>query len=219
VYIPQHFAMQIADAKAMLACVRAADLITAGPDGLIATLLPLLYLPDSADPDGFGVLQGHVARNNPQLAAAGETQADSLVIVRGSDGYISPRFYASKAEDGRVVPTWNYAMLHVYGELVIHDDPEWLLDLVTRLTDHHEAGAATPWHVDDAPGPFIAGQLRAIVGLELRISRIEAKNKMSQNRSDADRIGVIEGLRTVDPGDPVAAAVAAALHTDGAGRQ
>jgi len=119
---------------------------------------------------------------------------DALVIVRGPDAYVSPSWYASKAEHGRVVPTWNYVTAHVYGQLVIHDDPDWVGVLVRRLTDRHEADSPRPWSVDDAPASFIAGQLRAIVGVELVISRVDAKAKLSQNRPAADIDGVITGL-------------------------
>lgn len=110
---------------------------------------------------------------------------------------MSPSWYASKAEHGRVVPTWNYSTAHVYGELVVHEDAAWLRDHVRRLTDLHEAGSDRPWSVDDAPEPFISGQLRAIVGVELIISRIEGKTKLSQNRTDADISGVVAGLQSV----------------------
>ncbi len=115
--------------------------------------------------------------------------------MRGPDAYISPGWYASKAEHGRVVPTWNYVTAHVYGELVVHDDPGWTEDLVRRLTVKHESAREHPWSVDDAPRGYIEGQLRAIVGIELAITRIEAKAKLSQNRPAADIDGVIAGLR------------------------
>ena len=114
--------------------------------------------------------------------------------MRGPDAYVSPSFYASKAEHGRVVPTWNYLTAHVYGELVVHDDAGWVEALVRRLTDLHEGGTAAPWSVDDTPPAYVAGQLRAIVGLELRISRVEAKAKLSQNQPVADVEGVVAGL-------------------------
>jgi transcriptional regulator len=139
-----------------------------------------------------------VARNNDQWRkpALGE----SLAIIRGPDAYVSPSWYAAKAEHGRVVPTWNYVTAHVYGRLVVHDDPVWVEDVVRRLTAKHEAarlaapGQETPWSVDDAPRAFIEGQLRAIVGLELQITRIEAKAKLSQNRPEGDIAGVVSGL-------------------------
>jgi len=188
-YIPEHFAADQQDVDALLGNLGAADLITVTDEGLLATFLPLLYEPSVGS---HGALLGHVARNNDQWRrpAVGE----ALVIARGVDGYISPSYYASKAEHGRVVPTWNYLTAHVYGELIVHDDVEWLSGLVRRLTERHEAGREHPWSVDDAPAAYFAGQLRAIVGVELRISRIEAKAKLSQNRPSEDIDGVISGL-------------------------
>jgi transcriptional regulator len=133
-----------------------------------------------------------VARNNAQWSEP--VIGEALIIIQGADAYVSPSWYASKAEHGRVVPTWNYTAAHVYGELVIHDDPVWLARQVRRLTGVNEAGFDQPWSVDDAPERYISGQLRAIVGLELVITRIEAKAKLSQNRPDADIDGVVAGL-------------------------
>lgn len=179
------------DVAGALAGVRAADLVTVTAQGPVATFLPLLYDPDPA-PGSHGALLGHVARNNDQWRR--EAIGEALAIVHCADGYISPSYYAAKAEHGRVVPTWNYVTLHVYGTFIVHDDTAWLSDLVRRLTDRHEAGREHPWSVDDAPAEYVAGQLRAIVGVELRISRIEAKAKLSQNRSGADIDGVAAGL-------------------------
>ncbi|MBI3224609.1 MAG: FMN-binding negative transcriptional regulator [Mycolicibacterium cosmeticum] len=185
-YVPAHFTADDAAVHELLTHHGAADLITATPEGLVATMLPFVY-----DADRRALL-GHVARNNPQwrLPVLGE----ALVIVRGPDSYISPSWYASKAEHGRVVPTWNYLAAHVHGNVTIHDDPAWLDRLVRRLTDKHEANRPQPWSVDDAPEKFVAGQLRAIVGIEVAITRIEAKFKLSQNRPAADIDGVINGL-------------------------
>jgi transcriptional regulator len=127
--------------------------------------------------------------------------------MRGPDSYVSPAWYASKREHGRVVPTWNYITAHVYGTMTVYDDPGWVADVVRRLSDHHEAGRAEPWSVDDAPEKYVSGQLRAIVGVEIGIKRIEAKFKLSQNRPDADIDGVIEGLR--EYGDQRSAAAVA----------
>ena len=193
-YIPAHFAPDDAMVGELLDRHGAADLVTLTAEGLVATMLPFIYVPGTGD---LGALHGHLARNNPQWKLP--AQGDSLVIVRGPDAYISPAWYASKAEHGRVVPTWNYMTAHVYGRLVVHDDAVWTEDLVRRLTAKHESSRARPWSVDDAPPEFIAGQLRAIVGVELLITRIEAKAKLSQNRPPADVEGVIEGLR--DRGD------------------
>ena len=185
-YVPSHFAADESAVQDLLANHGAADLVTLTSQGLLATLLPFIYDPEQ------GALLGHVARNNDQWRQ--EALGESLVIVRGPDAYITPRWYAAKAEHGKVVPTWNYMTAHVYGNLVIHDDPVWVEGLVRRLTSLHEAEAEHPWTVDDAPPAFIAGQLRAIVGVEVVITRIEAKLKLSQNRTAADVEGVIEGL-------------------------
>jgi transcriptional regulator len=209
-YIPAHFAPDPAQVDELLRNHGAADLVTVTERGLVATMLPFIYVPPADAGTGgppragepragqpragqLGALHGHLARNNDQwkLAAAGE----SLAIVRGPDAYITPGWYASKAEHGRVVPTWNYVTAHVYGRFVVHDDPAWTENLVRRLTAKHEAYRGRPWSVDDAPRPFIEGQLRAIVGVELEITRIEAKAKLSQNRPPADVDGVIAGLR------------------------
>ncbi|HET9082189.1 MAG TPA: FMN-binding negative transcriptional regulator [Trebonia sp.] len=193
-YIPAHFAPDPALVDELLRNHGAADLVTVTSEGLVATMLPFVYVPPAGDGDGTqGALHGHLARNNPQwkLEPAGE----ALAIVRGPDAYITPGWYASKAEHGRVVPTWNYVTAHVYGRLVVHDDPVWTEDLVRRLTAKHEAYREHPWTADDAPRSFIEGQLRAIVGISLEITRIEAKAKLSQNRPAADVEGVIAGLR------------------------
>ena len=195
-YVPAHFAADDAAVRELLERHGAADLVTVTAEGLVATMLPFIYVPDSpgeAGRGGHGALHGHLARNNAQwrLSARGE----ALAIVRGPDAYISPSFYAeSKPAHGRVVPTWNYVTAHVYGSLIVHDDAAWTESVVRRLTAKHEAGSSHPWSADDAPRPFIEGQLRAIVGVELVISRIEAKAKLSQNRPVADVTGVIAGL-------------------------
>ena len=124
---------------------------------------------------------------------------DSLAIFAGPDAYISPSWYATKQETGKVVPTWNYEVLHASGPLVIRDDPTWVAGLVRRLTTRHEAGQRDPWTVDDAPSEFIVKQLRAIVGIELPITRLEGKRKLSQNRPSADINGAIDGLRSGTP--------------------
>jgi transcriptional regulator len=193
-YVPTHFAPDDEAVHELLAHNAAADLVTAGPDGLEATMLPFVY--DRAR----GALLGHFARNNDHWRRIDGREA--LVIVRGPDAYITPAWYASKAEHGRVVPTWNYEVAHVHGTVTIQDDTVWLADLVRRLTDHHESRRPAPWSVDDAPQKFFEGQLRAIVGIEVAIGRIEAKFKLSQNRPDADIDGVVDGLRSVgdEPG-------------------
>lgn len=188
-YIPHKFALSDTETSAVLADGGFVQLVTHdAAAGLVVTPLPMLY-------DGHSLV-GHVARANPHWRATG----DSVAILSGPDAYISPGFYATKAETGKVVPTWNYEVLTVHGSLVAHDDPDWVLDLVTRLTARHERGRAEPWRVSDAPETFTRAQLRAIVGIELVISRVEGKRKMSQNQPDRNRAGVAAGLR--ESGDP-----------------
>ncbi|MFI5712876.1 FMN-binding negative transcriptional regulator [Kribbella sp. NPDC051620] len=188
-YVPKRFAADESVVRDLLVGHGAGDLVTSTADGLLATLLPFIYDPSVGEQ---GALLGHLARNNPQWKTP--VLGEALAIITGPDAYISPSAYASKQEHGRVVPTWNYVIAHVYGELVIHDDPAWLDGLVRRLTGKHEAQFTEQWSVDDAPEAYVAGQLRAIVGVELVISRIEAKAKLSQNRSGADIDGVVESL-------------------------
>lgn len=188
-YTPPKFAVDEESAAAFLAQIRAADLVTVTEDGLVATFLPLLFDPSVGE---RGALLGHVARKNDQWKR--RPIGEALVIAHGEDAYITPSWYPSKAEHGRVVPTWNYTAAHVFGRLAIHDDRDWVDANVRALTERHEASRAASWSVDDAPPTFHAGQLRAIVGVELVISRVEAKFKMSQNRDDADIDGVVAGL-------------------------
>ncbi|MEV4349396.1 FMN-binding negative transcriptional regulator [Actinoplanes sp. NPDC049596] len=188
-YTPAPFSASDADIDQLLMSADAADLITSTAEGLQATYLPVVY---DAEAGPRGSLLAHVARNNEQwkLPPIGEAMA----IVHGPDTYITPSWYASKREHGRVVPTWNYVTAHVYGELVVHDDPAWVAAMVRRLTDRHERGRDHPWSVDDAPARYVTGQLRAIVGVQMVISRVEAKFKLSQNRPAPDIDGVVAGL-------------------------
>jgi transcriptional regulator len=188
-YIPAHFAAGPDAIDDLLTRPAAGNLVTFTSQGLLATLLPFVFEPSVGE---HGALHGHLARNNPQWSEA--AIGESLMIMQGADAYISPSWYASKAEHGRVVPTWNYSAAHVYGKLVIHDDPAWLRHHVRRLTDLNEAQSDRPWSVDDAPERYVSGQLRAIVGVELLITRIDAKSKLSQNRPAADIDGVVAGL-------------------------
>jgi transcriptional regulator len=193
-YVPEHFRPTVADVQALLRRPGAVDLVTVTARGILATMLPMAWdEPGSrAGIGAHGALVGHVAIKNDQWRepALGE----SLAIVRGPDAYITPSWYATKREHGRVVPTWNYVIAHAYGRLVIHEDASWLEANVRRLVELHESPRDEPWAVDDAPAAYIAGQLKAIVGVELLIDRLEAKTKLSQNRSAADVDGVITGL-------------------------
>ncbi len=150
------------------------------------TPLPLIY------DESAHSLVGHVSRANPHWRADG---AESVAIFAGPHTYISPSFYATKTETGKVVPTWNYEILNVYGRLIVHDDPDWVLNLVTMLTNRHEGTRAQPWQVTDAPETYTQSQLRGIVGVELVIDKVEGKAKMSQNQPDRNRDGVVAGLR------------------------
>jgi len=185
VYLPPKFALSPERIDAVLAEAGFAQLVSHTTAGLVVTPLPLLY-----DAERHALL-GHVARANDHWRAAG---AESVAIFTGPQAYVSPSFYPTKAETGKVVPTWNYEVLNVYGTLRVHDDPDWLLDLVTRLTDRHEAGRDRPWRVADAPASYTRAQLNGIVGVELPVERVEAKAKMSQNQPARNRAGVITGL-------------------------
>ena len=167
-----------------------ATLVTSGKDGFEASHVPLLLDPDPAP---LGTLRGHVARGNPQARGAG-SEVEALAILMGPEAYVSPSWYPTKAETGRVVPTWNYVVVHAHGRLRFFEDPERLLELVSGLTEAHEGGRARPWSVRDAPEEYIRAQLKGIVGFELSIARLEGKWKLSQNRSARDRAGVVEGL-------------------------
>jgi transcriptional regulator len=195
-YTPSQFAVTPDQAAEFLARIDAADLVTTTESGLLATFLPLLYVPASGE---FGALRGHLARKNDQWRQP--VVGDALVIAHGEDAYIHPGWYPTKAEHGRVVPTWNYTTAHVYGELVVHDDVDWVDENVRLLTARQEHGREQPWSVDDAPEAFHVGQLRAIVGIEVLISRVDAKFKMSQNQKPENIDGVIEGLTGERRGD------------------
>ena len=170
----------------ILAGARAGHLVTAEAGSLDATFLPFLV-----DVDGRRVL-AHFARGNPQWRSA--DGARGLLIASGADAYISPSYYATKRETGRVVPTWNYTVVHAHGVLRVHDDADWLRDVVSGLTALHERSREEPWAITDAPAEYIDRNLKAIVGVELVVDRLEAKRKLSQNRSTEDLAGVVDGL-------------------------
>jgi len=188
----------------ILAGAHAGHLVTAEAGSLDATFLPFLV-----DVEGHRVL-AHVARANPQWRSADGGRG--LLIASGADAYISPSYYATKRETGRVVPTWNYTVVHVHGVVRVHDDEDWLRDLVSRLTERHERGREEPWAVTDAPGEYIDRNLKAIVGVELVVDRLEAKRKLSQNRSSEDVAGVIDGLSR---GTAIERAVAGEMQQSG----
>lgn len=183
--------------RAMVAEFRTAWLVTVGDDGLpAATLLPVIWHDD--------VVIAHMAKGNAHWRGIADG-APGLLIATGPDAYISPTWYAAKAEHGKVVPTWNYSAVQLTGTVRLHHDREWLRKAVTELTDLHEGARDHPWQVTDAPADYIDGQLGGIVGVEFTVTGIQGKAKLSQNRSDADQDGVIAGLR----GDRLAAPDAA----------
>lgn len=194
-YTPPAFRLDdLAQIHALMRAAPLATLVTATAEGLMATPVPLL-LDETEGP--YGVLHGHLARANPHWSAP-QTAAQALAVFMGADAYVTPAWYAAKAETGQVVPTWNYETVHVHGPVEFYDDPARLRAVVTRLTDRHEATRPAPWAVTDAPEPYLQTQLRAIVGLRLPIARLEAKRKMSQNRPATDRQRIAAGLAESD---------------------
>ena len=211
-YLPSHF--EESRPEVLHELVRAHPLgllITLGPAGLQANPVPFML---DADTEGEGdaraaVLRAHVARANPVWREA-RSDVESLVVFQGAQAYISPSMYPSKAATGKVVPTWNYVMVQARGTLRVLDDAPWLHALVTRLTHRHEATRAVPWAVSDAPADYVDTMLRAIVGIEITLTALTGKWKVTQNRSAADRDGVVRGLRAQaeQTGDAQAAAMA-----------
>lgn len=196
-YLPAVFKeSDVAEIHAAIRSAGLADLITNGPSGMIGTPLPLFLDPSEGE---HGVLYGHVSKGNPQWR---EGSGEALAMFRGPDAYVSPSWYATKTETGKVVPTWNYVAVHAYGPVEFFHDADRLLEAVTRLTRIYENGRDHAWAVSDAPPDFIQSQLKGIVGVRMPITRLEGKRKMSQNRTADDRAGVIEGLlASPDPKD------------------
>ncbi|WP_010486593.1 FMN-binding negative transcriptional regulator [Pseudomonas sp. S9] len=181
---------------------RLATVVSHGASGFQATHLPVLLIREEGQ---YGTLYGHLARANPHWRDW-QAGSDALVMFNTTDGYISPAWYPAKAEHGKVVPTWNYISVHARGPIELFDDPQRLLQLVSRLSDKHEAPRQKPWSVDDAPADYIDKMLRAIVGFALPIAHLEGKYKLSQNRDPADRQGVRAGLQSsTDPRDQLLA--------------
>ena len=181
-------------------------LVSNGAEGLVANAVPFLIDPAASK---LGTLRGHVARANGQWRDLSQAP-DALVVFQGPDHYISPSWYATKQETGKVVPTWNYVMVQARGRAKVIDDDAWLAGQIAALTSAQEAGREKPWAVGDAPADFIAMQRRAIVGIEIEIVDIRGKWKASQNRSAADRAGVVAGLEAL--GDEEALAMAAIVE-------
>lgn len=187
-YIPRHFSVTDTVAIEFLSELRSGHLVISTDVGIKSAFIPIHFRSSTNS------IIGHLARGNELWAL--KTNQESLMISSTMDSYISPTWYQSKIDHGRVVPTWDYMLAHVYGELIIHDDVNWLKEAVSELTDVFEGNRIKPWKLDDAPDDYVAGQLRAIVGFELKVSRIEVSFKMSQNKSDLDLNGVIDGLNS-----------------------
>jgi transcriptional regulator len=207
-YVPRHFAETRVDVlHDLIRRHPLGTLVVAGPEGLEASHVPFEISPDPAP---FGTLRCHVARANPiwqQIAADRQV----LVVFQGEQSYVSPSWYAAKQENGKVVPTWNYAAVHAYGIATAVQDAAWLRRMVEDLTNRHERDRADPWQVSDAPADYIEKLLGAIVGIEIPVTQLIGKWKVSQNRSVADRQGVIAGLEA--DGAPAEAGVAALIKT------
>lgn len=191
-YIQQQF--QEKRLEVLHALVKAhpfATLVVQGESGLVVNHIPLLLC---AEEGGHDVLRGHIARANPMWREL-MPSTEAVAIFQGSDSYITPSWYPSKQVDGKAVPTWNYAVVHVHGVPRVIDDPGWLLAHLREMTDEREAGQASPWSVSDAPAEYIGQLVKAIVGIEIPVTRIVGKWKVSQNRPVADRLGVAAGLQ------------------------
>jgi transcriptional regulator len=209
-YVPTHFEESRPELlRDLIARHPLGTLVTLGSTGLNANHIPFELI---AGAGRRGILQGHVARSN-QVWKDFDPKVEALVIFQGPQAYITPTWYATKPETGKVVPTWNYCTVHATGPLRIMDDAVWLREFVSRLTDRFETGRHQPWKMTDAPPDYIEKQLAAIVGIEIPITRLVGKWKASQNRPDSDRAGVVSGLQ--GEGQPEASAMADVVHQHG----
>jgi transcriptional regulator len=199
-YIPRHNQEErVAVMQALMVSHPLATLVTLGTQGLFASHIPMVFDNDGSE---FGVLRAHVSRANAQWRDF--TPAVDALIFAGHQHYVSPSWYSENGEHAQEVPTWNYAVVHAYAPLKVIEDRQWLLAHVNRLTNIHEAGFPVPWRVSDAPEEFIASLLKGIVGLELPIQRLEGKWKVSQNRTEGERQGVIDGLTRLNTPESLA---------------
>jgi transcriptional regulator len=206
-YIPAHFKEDRPEIlHQAIAQAGAATIVSMTSEGLFASHAPLFLDPDPAP---YGTLVGHLAKANPHNRIL-DSGTETLVVFHGPSGYITPSYYPTKHDNAKVVPTWNYSAIHAYGTLEVFTDPDRLLGVVTRLTNMYEAPRAAPWAVSDAPADFVQGMLKGIYGISLKITRLQGKVKMSQNRPETDQKGVVTGL-TADGQDALANAVTEAL--------
>ena len=210
-YQPPHFREDRRDVQhALIKTHSLGLLITAGPGGLQANFIPFLIDPRASD---NGTLRAHLARANPQLRELAAVD-ECLVVFQGPQAYVSPSLYPTKRETGKVVPTWNYITVQAWGRPQVMDDAAWIRGQIDDLTRHKEAPRAAPWAVADAPETFVAAQIKGIVGVQIPITRIEGKWKVSQNRTAADAAGVAAGLRGEgEEADAMAALVAERMKT------
>ena len=200
-YIPRHNEeKRVSVMHSLIASSPLGTLVTLGASGLFATHIPMVLEDDGTQ---FGVLRGHISRANPQWQDFVPT-VDALAIFAGHQHYITPNWYPETKEHGREVPTWNYVVVHAYGPLTVIQDEHWLLTNVEKLTNIHESGSPVPWKVSDAPEEYIKSQLRGIVGLEMPIQRLLGKWKLSQNKTERARNGVIEGLAELNTPESLA---------------
>jgi transcriptional regulator len=208
-YVPKHFAEpRIEVMHALMRARPLSTLVTVTPTGPFANHVPMSL---ATVPEPFGTLRGHVARSNPVWKDL-SVEREVLAIFHGPESYISPSWYATKAENGRVVPTWNYVAVHAYGTSRAVDDPTWLRALVESLTNENETGSPSPWQVSDAPDEYIERQLAAIVGIEIAITRLEGKWKTSQNQPPRNRAAVVRALSDRDDTDAREMAALVAGH-------
>lgn len=205
-YQPPHFREERLEVQhALIQQYPLGLLVTAGPGGLMANHIPFFLAPSASS---RGTLQAHLARANPQLQELGSA-SECLVVFRGPQEYVTPSWYETKQETGKVVPTWNYTTVHAWGKPRLIEDAAWLAHHLSTLTQHQEQARPVPWEVGDAPAPYIASQMKGIVGIEIEIGRLAGKWKVSQNRPEQDRRGVIAGLtRQGQASHPMAALVA-----------
>lgn len=204
-YLPAHFQESRLEAQlALIAANPLAAIVWQSPDGMVADHIPLFFQADSV---GKGRLIGHVAKNNPLWQFAADTEV--LVIFQGANAYISPNWYATKSETGKAVPTWNYSVVHVYGRIRAITDPTWIRQQLSTLTALHEQSQAQPWHMAEAPTDYMERMLNAVVGIEIEVSQMLGKAKMSQNQVPPNQHSVAAALQ--DVGSEMANEVAAQM--------
>ena len=198
---PHHREDRLEAQQALIRAHSFGTLVTLGSGGIVANSIPFILEPGGP----YGVLKGHVARANTQWRDF-DASVEALVVFQGAESYITPSWYETKRETGKVVPTWNYVTVHAWGPMRATDDRDWLAAQIDALTRQQEEGRAEPWQVSDAPAAFVAAQIKGIVGIEIPIGRIEGKWKVSQNRPEEDREGVVKGRTAGGNADEIAMA-------------